>query len=136
VARQADYANCLRPCLLAVPDLSVTVLSVIPPPELHLFIGCTNHLFNMVKTLMIHCHRLPQFLAWCSRNSITMRGDAVQCSAVQCSAVHCCAVHCWAMGSCVVCCSALQCSSIRQAMKLTSWTGTIAGSFSTAWRSS
>ena len=31
----SKFANCVRPCLLTVPDPRVSVLSVIPIPELH-----------------------------------------------------------------------------------------------------
>ena len=39
--------------------------------------GCTNHQFNLMKQLMGFSGRLDQFLAWCKRNSITLRGDAL-----------------------------------------------------------
>ena len=74
-ADQAKYANCVRPCLMTVPDPSVTVLSVIPIPELHVMMGCTNHQFNLLKLLMTAEGRLEQLLAWCRRSSITLRGE-------------------------------------------------------------
>ena len=70
----ASYANCVRPCLMTVPDPSVSVLSVIPIPELHVMMGCTNHLFNLLKNLMELAGRLEQLLTWCRRSSITLRG--------------------------------------------------------------
>ena len=39
--------------------------------------GCTNHQFNLIKQLMAFSGRLDQFLAWCKRCSITLRGDAL-----------------------------------------------------------
>ena len=40
----SKFANCVRPCLLTVPDPRVSVLSVIPIPELHVR-------FRLKKTL-------------------------------------------------------------------------------------
>ena len=85
------FANCVRPCLLTVPDPRVSVLSVIPIPELHVrfflkpryitpfqvMMGTTNNQFNNLKMLMSFCGRLDQFLAWCKRCSITLRGDTL-----------------------------------------------------------
>ena len=74
-ADMAKYANCIRPCLLTVPDPSVSVLSVIPIPELHTMMGCTNHMFNLLKEIMTFLGREEEFFAWCRRCSITLRGE-------------------------------------------------------------
>ena len=74
-ADMAKFANCVRPCLMTVPDPTVSVLSVIPIPELHVMMGCTNHQFNLLKKLMAAQGRLEQLFAWCRRCSITLRGE-------------------------------------------------------------
>ena len=72
--QQSKFKNCIHPCLLVVPDPRVSVLSVIPPPQLHLLLGCVNHLFNMLKVVMKKEGRLQRFLDWCKKNSISLRG--------------------------------------------------------------
>ena len=76
-ADMAKYANRIRPCLLTVPDPSVSVLAVIPIPELHVMMGCVNHMFNLLKMVMNFLRRMDQFLAWCRQCSITLRGEGV-----------------------------------------------------------
>ena len=74
-ADMAKFANCIRPCLMTVPDPSVTVLSVIPIPELHVMMGGVNHMFNLLKQMMTLVGRLEELLAWCRRSSISLRGE-------------------------------------------------------------
>lgn len=74
--QQAKFKNCVHPCLLVVPDPRVSVLSMIPLPQLHLLLGCVNHLFNMLKDVMKKEDRLQKFLDWCKKNSISLRGLA------------------------------------------------------------
>ena len=47
--------------------------------------GCTNHEFNLMKQLMAFTGRLDQFLAWCKRCSITLRGDAQYRTVLYCT---------------------------------------------------
>merc|ERR1719319_2134134 len=69
-----EFNNVTLPCLLFPPDPTASVLSFIPPPQLHLMMGATNHPFNLLRSIMATNNRLQQFDKWCSKNSITRRG--------------------------------------------------------------
>ena len=43
----------LQETLLKVDDPNSTVLSVVPPPQLHLLIGCVNHLYEILRRYMV-----------------------------------------------------------------------------------
>ena len=69
-----DFNNVTKPCLLLPPDPTMSILSFIPPPQLHLMMGCVNHPFNLMRSLMAHHQKLPEFDKWCRKHSITRRG--------------------------------------------------------------
>ena len=73
--KMADFNNVILPALLIPPDPTISVLSFIPPPQLHLMMGAVNHPFNLLRSLMGTHNRIPQFEKWCSQNSITRRGE-------------------------------------------------------------
>ena len=43
----------LQDMLMTVPDMSALVLDKIPLPQLHIMMGCTNHLYNILRRHMI-----------------------------------------------------------------------------------
>ena len=73
--RQSEFNNVTLPCLLIPPDPTISVLSFIPLPQLHLMMGAVNHPYNLLRSLMGTNNRCPQFDKWCSTNSITRRGE-------------------------------------------------------------
>ena len=77
IKRQMEFNNVTLPCLLFPPDPTASVLSFIPPPQLHLMMGATNHPFNLLRSIMATNNRLQQFDKWCSKNSITRRGGNI-----------------------------------------------------------
>ena len=44
--KQSQFHNCVRSCLYPITNPEATILSAIPPPQLHIFIGAVNKLFN------------------------------------------------------------------------------------------
>ena len=75
--------------LMRVPDHRALVLDKIPIPQLHVMMGCTNHIYNILRKHMIKVQdlqflvlpylfqqlgRLQKFDKWCQKNGISRRG--------------------------------------------------------------
>ena len=67
------YKNCINPPLLDV-DEDQLVLSVVPPPELHLLMGATNKKLELVREYLAKFGLEDRLWEWCSRNGVTRRG--------------------------------------------------------------
>lgn len=48
MAYAKDYFNCINKPLIG-DDPQTTILDIIPPPELHLMLGATNHIFDALN---------------------------------------------------------------------------------------
>ena len=64
------YKNCINPPLLDV-DEDQLVLSVVPPPELHLLMGATNKKLELVREYPAKFGLEDRLWEWCSRSAIT-----------------------------------------------------------------
>ena len=62
--RMSQFYNVIKPCLINPSDLSTPISAVIPRPELHLHIGLSNWVWNIVKSYLGE-QRYPDLLLWC-----------------------------------------------------------------------
>ena len=56
------YKICVHSPLLRPPHESDLIVDLIPPPELHLFLGTFNHLFHEMKKIWPNAEQWPQKL--------------------------------------------------------------------------
>ena len=67
------YKNCINQPLLDI-DEDQLVLSVVPPPELHLLIGATNKKLELVREYLAKFGSKDRLWEWCHRNGVTQQG--------------------------------------------------------------
>ena len=68
-----EFTNVMHPPMFTM-ESDQTILEAVPPPELHMMMGATNHLLELMRIYLEHQGQEAELWEWCDGHGITQRG--------------------------------------------------------------
>ena len=73
--KMKEFGNVVHPPLICA-ERDQTILETVPPPELHMLMGATNHLLELIRRFLESRNLEGKLWEWCNSHGITWRGDS------------------------------------------------------------